>query len=303
MVHFKIHIILLLFLFFYTGNGFAEAWNERSNDFVKVFFHTGDGENVSGLQAAFKNVRPDLEEKLGVTLPYIPRIYIVSSQTEFDRATQGALPSWSQGVSFSRGGQIILKSPAFSKNISAFNQTAVHELVHLMVGQKSENNVPRWFNEGLAQLLSGEAQGKPLMPLSQALWAKSLIPLTAIEQVDRLDQSDAELAYLESFHATEFLINQYGWNTVRELLTLLGEGLSWENALFRTLEIDHAGFEAEWINSLEKSHRWLILMDTPIYLLTGATLLVLIAVVMVYWRRRQIYKRWESEEDSYAGTI
>ncbi len=295
--------IAFIILILTAAIALSNSWNERSNDFVKLFYHPEDAQNVSGLLETFKTVKPDLEEKLGVKLRYIPQIYVVSSQEEFDRATGGSLPGWSQGVSFPRGGQIVLKSPSFSHDIQTFNRTAVHELVHLMVAQKAGNRVPRWLNEGLAQLLAGEAQGKPLMPLSRALWAGKLLALTSIEHVDQLEKTEAELAYLQSYHSTEFLLQEYGWETLRQLLQALGSGLSWDEALFQHLETDQSGFETSWRARLEKSYRWIILMDTPIYLFMGATVLVLLAVIMVFIRRRQTYKRWESEDGINAGTM
>jgi hypothetical protein len=281
----------------------AESWQERSNDDVRIFFHPGEGENVSGMLETFSRTIPDLEEKLGVSLPYVPQIYVVTSQEEFDTVTRGSLPPWSHGVSFPRGGQIVLKSPSFAKDIATFNRTAVHELVHLMIGVRTGNNVPRWLNEGLAQMLSGEAQDETLMPLSRALWAGKIIPLDLIEGVDRFTHKEAELAYLQSFHAADFLVRIFGWETLRELLTYLGQGKTWDDALFTVIELDHAGFEAAWLEEVKQSHRWMILMDAPFYVFMGATVLVLLAGIAVIRRRRQIYRKWEAEDGPYSATM
>jgi len=276
-------------------------WRERSNERIKLFIHPGDETNASGLTEAIEQAMPELETKLGVSIPYQPKIFLVTSQEEFDRATGGTLPPWSEGVSFAETGAIVLKSPSFSGNINALHRTAVHELVHLMIAKKAGRGVPRWLNEGLAQFLSGEGQGKALMPLSRALWSNHLLPLVSIERVDRFSRVDAELAYLQSFHATEFFINQYGWETLRNLLSKLGEGVPWEVALFRIIQTDQAGFEATWRAHLEKSYRWMILLDSQIYLFIGATFLVLLAGVAMVRRRRRIYRKWEAEDGPQAG--
>ena len=278
-----------------------EVWWERGNERIKLFIHPGDETNATGLMEVFDRTIPELETKLGVSIPYQPRIFLVASQEEFDRATGGTLPPWSEGVSFAETGAIVLKSPSFSGDIDGLQRTAVHEFVHLMVAKKAGRGVPRWLNEGLAQFLSGEGQGKALMPLSRALWSNRLLPLTAIERVDRFSKVDAELAYLQSFHATEFLINQYGWETLRDLLSGLGEGMPWEEALFRVIQTDQAGFEATWRAQLEKSYRWMILLDSQIYLFIGATILVLMAGFTVIRRRRRIYRKWEAEDGPQAG--
>ncbi len=278
-------------------------WRERSNERIKLFIHPGDETNASGLTEAIDQAMPELETKLGINIPYQPKIFLVTSQEEFDRATGGTLPPWSEGVSFAETGAIVLKSPSFSGDINSLHRTAVHELVHLMIAKKAGRGVPRWLNEGLAQFLSGEGQGKALMPLSRALWSNHLLPLASIERVDRFSHADAELAYLQSFHATEFFINQYGWETLRNLLSKLGEGVPWEVALFQTIQTDQAGFEATWRAHLEKSYRWMILLDSQIYLFIGATFLVLLAGVAMVRRRRRIYRKWEAEDGPEAGIL
>lgn len=290
--------LLIIFILAHTAMAVSQAatWKQRASNQIKIFYHPGDEENVSGVLRAIESAVPDLEEKLGVALPYLPRVFLASSQEEFDRVTGGSLPTWSQGVSFPKMGTIVLKSPSFSHDIETCHRTAVHELVHLMIARKSGVNVPRWLNEGLALMLSGEGPGKPLMPLSRALWSGRLLLLMSVERVDSYSHSQAELAYLQSYHATEFLLKQYGWETLRSLLTALGEGLTWEEALFDNIETDQAGFEAFWLASLEESYRWMILLDSQLYIFVGMTLLVLVAGIAVIRRRRQIYRRWEAED-------
>jgi hypothetical protein len=281
----------------------AEPWKSKGNTSVMIFYHIGDEENVLGLLDIIPKYLPEFESKLGVVLPYTPRIYVTSSQKEFDRITGERLPSWSHGVSSAQSGSVILKSPAFARDIATFNRTALHEIVHLLVGQKAGNSVPRWLNEGLAQLLSEEAQGKPLLPLSRALWAGKLIPLEALEGVDHFTPSEAELAYLESFHAADFLIRQYGWASLRNILNGLAQGGSWDEVLYQVIDTDQAGFEAAWRNALERSYRWIILMDVQLYLFAGATLLILLAGVVMMRRRRRTFKRWEEEESAHTPII
>lgn len=290
-------ILILLFVLCATAAAQpVEGWKERGNEHFRVYHHPQEAINVAELLQALERLKPNLEEKLDVTLPQPPRIFVVSSQKEFDRATGGRLPVWSQGVSFPMNGTIVLKSPSFSEDIQTFHRTAAHELVHLMIGIKAGNGIPRWLNEGLAQLLSGEGPGKPMVRLSRALWSGRLIPLTAIENVDGFPHTQANLAYLQSYNAAEFLLKQYGWDVLRELLKKLGRGARWDEALFETIETDQAGFEASWLASLETSHRWLILLDLHIYLFAAATLLVLWSGVAIIRRRRKIYRQWEAED-------
>ncbi|MBU0518527.1 hypothetical protein KKA00_04210 [bacterium] len=275
----------------------------KSTSSAKIHYRRGEAENAAKILSAVDEHLTKLTEKLAVSLPYTPQLYLTTSQEEFDRITGGFLPQWSQGVSSAMSGQIVLKSPSFSKNIATVKQTAVHELTHLFIAQKAGHGVPRWLNEGLAQLLAGQGQGEPLLPISRAMWAGKLIPLSDIDFVDRMTHKDAELAYLQSFNAVEFLVQDYGWEAMRDLLSALGQNSTPDEAFSQVYLFDQAGFESIWLQHLQKSHRWMILLDTQLYIFSGATILVLLSGIAILRKRRKIYKKWESEENSYTGTI
>jgi hypothetical protein len=294
---------ILAIVFFFSSLAFAqsERWWEAGNERVKIFYRAGDDANVEALNRFAAATLPTLEDQLQTSLLTPAHIYLASSQDEFNRLTGGRLPEWSQGVSFPEQNAIVLKSPRFSKGTEEFHRTTAHELTHLLIGVKTGGRVPRWFNEGLALWLSGEGQGKALMPLSRAVWSGSLIPLERIEQVDTFQQTEAELAYLQSYHLTEFLIKRYGWETIRRILNDIGAGSSWDESLFRETELDQAGLEAEWHTELKKSYRWMILLDAEFFVFLGMTVLVLIAGVLVIRRRRKIYRQWSAEEETQTG--
>ena len=294
-------ILLVLFLALPTVLGRAQPWREKGDEGIKVFYHFGEEKNVAGLLQELNGALPDLEAKLGVALEHPARIYLASSQQEFDQVTGGNLPDWSLGASFPKTGSIILKSPRFSQDINAFHQTAIHELVHLLVALKAGPGVPRWLTEGLALLFSGEGSGKPLLPLSRALWANRIIPLDEIEQVDLLEHSEAELAYLESFQAVQFIVQEFGWASLGRILAALGQGKSWEEALYAETALDGAGFEASWLKNLERSYRWLFLLNVQNLIFASFVLLVFVAFIAMRRRRRRILRQWEAEDAQSQG--
>jgi len=296
-------ILLVLSLALPSVFGWAQSWREKGDEHLKVFYHFGEEKNVAGLLQAVNRTLPDLEAKLGVMLEHPARIYLASSQEEFDRISGRSLPDWSQGASFPETGSIILKSPRFSQDISAFHQTAIHELVHLLVALKAGPAVPRWLTEGLALLFSGEGSGKPLLPLSRALWADKIIPLGEIEQVDLLPHIGAELAYIESFQAVQFIVQEFGWGSLSRILTAMGQGKSWDEALYGETALDGAGFEAAWLKNLEKSYRWLFLLNVQNLIFASFVLLVLAAFIAMRRRRRRILRQWESEDARGQGIL
>ncbi|TKJ40096.1 hypothetical protein CEE37_10190 [candidate division LCP-89 bacterium B3_LCP] len=296
MSKFRWVLVIILLLQSAAASLTTRDWKEESNAHFQVYHHDTDASNVTALLKALIPIKIDLEEQLQIKLAFPARIFLTSNQEEFDRITGGRLPVWSQGVSFPTTGVIVLKSPGFSHDMSTFHKTAAHELVHLIIGVRTGNNIPRWLNEGLAQMLSGEGPGKPMARLSRALWSGTLISLKSIEHVDSFSHSQADLAYLQSYHAAEFLIKQYGWEALHEIMGYLNQNLPFDDALYRTLEMDSTGFEAAWLASLNRSYRWVILLDLHLYLFLGATILVIAAGISVIRRRKKIYRKWEAED-------
>ncbi|MCX6640651.1 MAG: peptidase MA family metallohydrolase [bacterium] len=290
-------LFLLVLAQLLTRTGLSADWKESEGIQGKIYFHTGDEENTAELNRAIARALPDVDTKLNVRLSRPVQIYLASSQNEFDQLTGGRLPPWSQGVSFPQNGSIVLKSAAFSHDVSTLNRTAVHELVHLLLAVKAGPYVPRWLGEGLALLLSQEGVEKSRMPIARALWSGKLIRLTDVEQVDTFTADRAELAYLESQQAVEFLTQRYGWKAVSRVLDSMRQGKSWDDALFSEVGVDQAGLEAQWQESIRGAYRWMVLLDFNFFLFTGATLLVLAAGVVVMRRRKRIYRQWEAEEN------
>jgi hypothetical protein len=287
----------LLIVLTLTSTAPGAQWEIRKSKHCAVYFHTGDGENVSGIMAVIEERLPDLEQKLGIIVPNPAQIYLANNQTEFDQLTGGVLPPWSQGVSYPDKGVIVLKSAAFSHDIATCNRTALHEMVHLLLGYQTNSQIPRWIGEGLAMSLSGEGAEKSKLPIARALWSGKLIPLDDIDRVDSFTSDRAELAYLQSMQAVEFLTLQYGWEALSKILTDVKKGISWNDALSSETGVDQAGFEAEWKNSLSGSYRWMILLDFNFYLFTGMTALAITAGIILMRRRRKTIRRWELEDE------
>jgi hypothetical protein len=285
------------------SSGVAQPWREKGDERAIILYHFGDEQNVAALQGEIARALPPLESKLAVKLPFPARIYLASSDDEFNRITGHSLPAWSQGVSFPENGSIILKSPRFSKDVGVLHQTAVHELVHLLISLKAGSSVPRWLNEGIALMLSGEGAGKPLLPLSRALWGGKVIPLHEIEQVDLMTHEQAQLAYLESYHAAQFLVQQFDWERLNETLAAMKQGTPWEEALFARTSLDGAGFEAEWRRYLEDSYRWMFLLNAQNMIYFSFVALVIVAYIAMRRRRRRTLRKWQAEEASQQGIL
>jgi hypothetical protein len=59
--------------------------------------------------------------------------------------------------------------------------------------------------------------------------------------------ADQNLAYLESYQAVKYLVDTYGENNLKEILTCLGKGYSMDGSFRKVLGISHDRFENNFI--------------------------------------------------------
>jgi hypothetical protein len=119
----------------------------------------------------------------------------------------GKLEPWTGGIQ-SQGSLFIFRNPnqRFSSNVLG------HEIAHLMIHRYYPDGIPLWLNEGFAQFVSKGAQASYLRarnynakPLSQAVAAEKLIPLTALTTMTSPPPSQVETFYDESEKLVRFL--------------------------------------------------------------------------------------------------
>lgn len=143
-----------------------------------------------------------------------------------------------------------------------WQDTLVHEFVHLLVSKKSRNTVPIWLHEGLAKYLETRwrgAAGQALSPAMEAMLVraaknKSLIEFERMHPSIALlpSQEDAALAFAEVFSAIEHIEQKSGMKALRTLIDSLREGHSDRAAVARATGLAFERFESEWKRSLEK---------------------------------------------------
>jgi len=107
-----------------------------------------------------------------------------------------------------------------------------HEYTHVVVRLMTNNNVPFWLNEGLAQHESESFSKRHRQQIERAVAAGTLIPL---EKLDGsrivLQGSQLGLAYAEGFAAVRYIRSKFNTRKLIALLERLGEGHSTQEAM------------------------------------------------------------------------
>lgn len=183
----------------------------------------------------------------------------VSTLTEKEITTSGT-------IALCKYNRLMITSPKALARGYGWLDTLAHELVHLLVGEKSHNSVPVWLHEGLAKYNESRWRGAPglaLEPSSELLLANAVKKNTLIT-FDQMhpsmaklpSQKDTALAFAEVFSVMEFVEKDRkdaeGRRAINGLLEGLRDGLSMDAALKRSMGTDLAGLQRDWSRYLAR---------------------------------------------------
>jgi hypothetical protein len=286
----KLKVMILCCLFITLS---AAAREEIQRDGVHIYFAEKD-RNIAVMTAEDIAAQQDrLKERYGLSVQPV-HIYIAKDEEEYRKLAGSSSPLWSAGLA--SGDRMLVKSPAFSRQtITEFRRTLLHETVHLALNGLE---LPRWFNEGLAQYESENFGLRHKIRISRAVWQDELILFREIENLMRMPAAKADLAYAQSIAAVDHLIGKYGVQLCTKCLYFTKKythfSTGFRNAYLMSPEV----FERQWREHVKDEYRLYILLDvrgTFWLLITGLFLLGYLATRV---RRRHLLKKWEQEDEA-----
>jgi tetratricopeptide (TPR) repeat protein len=217
------------------------------------------GEEVLALLSRAKS---NLVEKYGITLARPTIVEIFPEQKDFGVRTFG-MPDNPGFLGVCFGAVVTANSPA-SQTAHASNWKAVlwHEFTHVITLQMTRNKMPRWLSEGIS--VFEELQENPTW--GQRMTAKyremvlgdDFTPMGELSGAFLSPKTPMHLqfAYYESNLAVEFIVKNFGFDALKNILRDLGEGkeinaaIAAHTAPMEKLEADFAKFAHERAESL-----------------------------------------------------
>ena len=218
----------------------------QDNSILTMFWYEGDDSFANELMDACEQGLDRLTRDIG-TYPEKPiKIYVYASAGDL----QGAMifpQEWTGGVAFTEFGIIAIGiSPG---QLDWGKRALVHELTHLVVHQTTYSPygmLPTWLDEGLAMYNEGELTTGFQVRLQQAISEDELISVRSLCSPFSAETEKAYLSYGQSYSLVEYLLDSYGQAKMLNLLTLLKQGNSYDEALTRTYGFDIDGLDARW---------------------------------------------------------
>lgn len=168
-------------------------------------------------------------------------VEIFPEQKDFAIRTFG-LPGGAGFLGVCFGRVITANSPASQgPRPSNWRRVLWHEFCHVVTLEKTKNRMPRWLSEGIS--VYEERQHRPSWGESmtpqyrEMLLDENLTPVSNLSAAFLSPPSPTHLqfAYFQSSLVVEFLIERYGLDALKQVLSDLGDGLTINDALVRSV--------------------------------------------------------------------
>ena len=265
---------------------------------LTLFWYEGSDFFAQELMNACEKGLARLTEDIG-TYPERPiKIYIYASTTDLQEAM--IFPQeWTGGVAFTEFSTIAIGISA--ARLDWGKRALVHELTHLVVHQATFSpygQLPLWLDEGLAMYNEGKLEPQYRTRLEEAILEDKLISVRSLCSPFSAEPEKAYLSYAQSYSLVEYLLDNYGQDRMLDLLTLLKEDATYDEALTEVYGFDIDGLDANWratltsqtviANEARQSHPALIALSAAL------------ATVLILWGARVLKRHafWRSSRKS-----
>jgi len=222
----------------------AAMQRDASGHFLLAFADGGQAELAPQILDELEGIYAEL----GADLAFYPDVKVpvlLYTRQAFSAVTRS--PDWAGGV---YDGKIRIPLGGVREMDPHLRALLYHEYAHVLVRFLGRNRVPTWLNEGVAELAGRRAFDPPLTRLALARQEGRLLAWDRLAgSFIGLPADQVLLAYEQSYALTRFMVGQYGWHTLADLLRLLGTGREFRAAVSAAMDdfgLDWDDILAEW---------------------------------------------------------
>ena len=286
--------IVLLTVAALCSIGYAEMVPVQRGAFTYYFDHP---QYITLADSTLQQTRTRLQNLLDNDLDFSSEIFLAGDQAAFDSLIGGLFPDWGAAAAIPVRQRIVIKSPDRFPLSRPLSELLSHEYSHLALAHRTGlHEAPRWFDEGLAMVVSMEWAWSDNLIMNLAVVFGQFIPLDEIEQVNRFSESRAHLAYSESYLAVQYLFDVYRIEGVKLFLDEIARGASMDQALMVSTGSKYADFESEFRVYLQGRFNLVGLLADTMYFWLFLAIITVIGFILWLLRRRTYYRKWEEEE-------
>jgi hypothetical protein len=272
-----------------------EDWIRQTNPYADVISSPGD--RKVGLQLAHHSLEaiPRIAKELGVATGGPLQIYIAETQEEFLAMQPNVPPDWADGTAWPKNGWIFLRSPRVRGGMaSPLTQVLDHEIAHILLGRAfAHRPVPRWLQEGVAQMVAREYTPEKVAMLGSFAEPMSLLDLARGFPKERFA---AQMAYAQSADVISFIFREFGSSSLQVLIKEMSQGIPFNTALVTATGLTPEELDTAWRGRILSMPLWIRNISVDSTLLALVALVVLFGSLRKYKQHRQENTEWEYEE-------
>ncbi len=166
-------------------------------------------------------------------------------------------------IAICKFGRLMITSPRTVLKGYSYLDTVSHELVHLIISEKTLNKTPIWIHEALSKYEDTRWRAEEpmfregLSPMRQTNLARALAAgeLITFEQMHPSmamlpSQEASDLAFSEVYTVTKFMMSRKGYPGIRRMLDLLRQGKGDMEAIELVYGLDRDQFVQAWLSWL-----------------------------------------------------
>lgn len=230
------------------------------------------------------------------------RVIIAGDVPTFHRHAGAYALADVSGIAKPAAGLIVVKTPRLLRGMSDFEGVLRHELVHVMLERTvTPEYLPRWLNEGLAMVLSGENRWNSIFRVAEMRLYGEYIPYRQLDLFFAQPGAEGNFsdAYAQSVRMTQYLRDSLGEVQFETLIADMKDK-TFGAALHDRLGIYPHVFYERWVQSL-----WW--PGVVFWVISGGAVFQIMALLALwaYWRYRRkaarMKARWDREERGLAA--
>lgn len=272
------------------------------NSYFKLkAYNDKDKKIFSSIILDINNQIQNIKKQYFGKLPNIPpvELILVSSRKKWTELFAGkAYSEWGGGLTKVNENKIYLLLE--QESWPDIQKTLIHEWIHIALHAKYNNfRIPLWFEEGLAQYLSGEnLQINDYAYLSNVILVNKLLSFQEIENINEMPEKRARLAYIESYLAIYYFNIILGDKKLQMLLNQNPIGFdNFSDYFYSTCGFSVDAYESKFLALIKNKYKWQIFLNLESFLFLIALLLLFGSYFII---RRQNKKRIQEMEDFYV---
>ena len=223
-------------------------WQKASENKVAIYWYQGSRSFAEDLLRASLDAINRLGQDTGAYLEKPVSLYIYANYQDL-RGSMVTTEEWTGGVAYA--GFNIISIGVSPSNLDWGKKAVAHELGHLVTHQITFSpygaGLPTWLDEGLAMHTEVEQSKSDQEALIKTIDRGTISTLRSLSSPFSANSEEAYYAYAQSQSVVEYLINNYGKGKISELLLLIRDGYTMDDALVKVYGFDLKGLDEAWI--------------------------------------------------------